>query len=129
MNFGIYYVYVTALIPTYEDMIIAGLVKKGYRVGPLAETNEVTVTTPDSICAIIALRLDVNDDEGDTIVHSAAELHEKIEAALQELKIFYYSLIVTESADCCWNISNIRIPKALPPPLPINVRKPNSGSN
>jgi hypothetical protein len=49
-----------------------------------------------------------------------------------DLNIVYYSLVVTESVDCCWNISNIRVTKALPPPLPTpdtNVRKPNSGLN
>lgn len=124
MSYGIYYVYITALIPSYEEMIIAGLVKKGYRVGPLADSNKVTVAAPNSVCAIIALRVDTNDDEGDTSVHSSFEMHEKVEAFLLELKIFYYSLIVTEMADCCWNISNIEIPKALLPP-PVKKLNPN----
>lgn len=128
MSFGIYYVYITALITSYEEMIIAGLVKKGYRVGPLADSNEVTVATPNSVCAVIALRVDTNDDEGATDIHSSFELHEKVEAFLLELKIFYYSLVVTEVADCCWNISNIEIPKVLPPPLP-PVKKLNPDFN
>lgn len=128
MSYGIYYVYITALIPSYEEMIIAGLVKKGYRVGPLADSNEVTVATPDSVCALIALRIDTTDDEGATDIHSAFELHEKVEAFLLESKIFYYSLIITEAADCCWNISNVIITKSLPPPLP-PVKKLNPDFN
>jgi hypothetical protein len=125
MNYGTYYVFITALISSYEDMIIAALVKKGFQVSPLAESNQVTISDKDSVCAMIALRID-------TDMEIAYEIHNEIQEVLISMNIVYYSLVVTESADCCWNISNIRVPKALPPPLPTpttNVRKPNSGLN
>lgn len=122
MNYGIYYVFITALISSYEDMVIAALVKKGFQVSPLSETNQVTIGDKDSICAMIALRIDLDDK-------SAFDLHTEIQSVLHELRVVYYSLVVTESADCCWNISNIKVPKALPPAPTTNVRKPNSGLN
>lgn len=122
MNYGIYYVFITALISSYEDMIIAGLVKAGFQVSSLAEDNTVTLSTEDSVCAIIALRIDVDNE-------NAFDLQTEIQKILKELKVIYYSLIVTESVDCAWNISNIKLPKALPPSSLPNVRKPDSSMN
>jgi hypothetical protein len=124
MSYGIYYVFITALISSYEDMVIAALVKAGFQVGSLSETHEVTIATKDSVSALIALRIDSEK-------HNAFELHGEVEKVLNELNILYYSLIVTESTDCAWNISNIRITKALPAaPIPaVNVKKSKSGLN
>jgi len=125
MNYGIYYVFITALISSYEDMIIAGLVKAGFQVSSLAEDNTVTIGNDDSISVMIALRIDTEIDGAIVVI-------DEVKNVLKELKIVYYSLVVTESADCSWNISSIKLPKALPPPLPTpvpNVRKPNSGLN
>lgn len=125
MSYGIYYVFITALISSYEDMIIAGLVKAGFQVSSLAEDNTATIGDDDSISAMIALRID-------TEMAGAIVVIDEVERVLKDLKIVYYSLVVTESTDCSWDISPIKLPKILPPPLPtpaLNVRKPNSGLN
>lgn len=125
MSYGIYYVFITALISSYEDMIIAGLVKAGFQVSSLSEDNTATISDDDSISVMIALRID-------TEIEGAVAIIDEVEKVLKDLKIVYYSLVVTESTDCSWNISPIKLPKALPPPLPtpaLNVRKPNSGLN
>lgn len=122
MNPEIYYVFITALISSYEDMIIAALVKKGYQVSPLSETNQVTIGGDDYFSALITLRIEVE-------VQNALDLNTEIQKVLKELKVMYYSLIVTESVDCAWHVSSIKLPKALPPsPLP-NVRKPDPSMN
>lgn len=122
MNTEIYYVFITALISSYEDMIIAALVKKGYQVSPLDESNQVTIGGDDSVSALITLRIEVD-------MQNALDLQTEIQKVLKELKVMYYSLIVTELVDCAWNVSSIKLPKALPPaPLP-NVRKPDSSMN
>jgi len=125
MSDGIYYVFITALISSYEDMIIAGLVKAGFQVSSLAEDSTVTIGDDDSISVMIALRID-------TEIVGAVVVIDEVEKVLKDLKIVYYSLVVTESTDCSWDVSSIKLPKALPPPLPtsaLNVRKPNSGLN
>jgi hypothetical protein len=126
MNHGVYYIFITALISSYEDMIIAALVKNGFMVSSLSEDNEVTMGGGDYISAIIALRIDIEDE-----VKPAIVLSDEIEKVLKDLNIVYYSLIVTESTDCSWNVSDIKIPKALPalPPPKLNVRKPGTGWN
>jgi len=116
---NVYYVFITVLISSYEDMIIAALVKEGYQVSALSETNEVTIGNKDSVSAMIALRVVAE-------ATNANELNGEIQEVLDELKILYYSLIVTESVDCSWNVSDIKLPRALPPPTPPplpNVRK------
>lgn len=119
MNYGIYYVFITALISSYEDMVIAALVKNGFQVSPIAETNIVTTGNTDSVSAIIALRIDSDDQ-------NAFQIHTEVEKVLSGLRILYHSLIVTESADCVWGISNIRLTKALPA---VNVKKPGPAVN
>lgn len=117
-----FFVFITALIPSYDNMIIAGLVKKGYQVCPASSSNEVTCGGKDSISAIIALRIDSTEKD-------ATELHTVVHQLLVDLKIVYYSLLVTVATDCCWHASGLQLPKALPPaPLP-NVRKPSSDLN
>ena len=116
-----FFVFITALIPSYENMIIAGLVKKGYQVGPASLTNEVTSGGQDTVSAVIALRI---DSEEETI-----ELQVVIQQLLEELKVIYYSLLVTVATDCCWNASGLQLPKAPPPPLLLNVGKPDPTLN
>lgn len=116
MTIETFFVFITALIPQYEDMIIAGLVKKGYQVCPASLTNEVTSGGQDSVSAVIALRIDSE-------ARDSTELHVVIQQLLLDLKIVYYSLMVTVATDCCWNASGLSFPKA-PPPLPLlNVGK------
>lgn len=125
MNYGIYYVFITALISSYEDMIIAGLVKAGFQVSSLSEDNIATIGGDDSLSSVIALRIDTEMDGAIVVI-------DEVEKVLKDLKIVYYSLVVAESTDCSWSISSIKLSKALPPPLPTpvpNVRKPNSGLN
>lgn len=124
MSYDTYYIYVTALISSYEDMIIAALVKAGFQVSPLSEDNNVTIGGDDTVSAVIALRVD-------TELFGALNVFNKVESILKELKILYYSLVVVESTDCSWGASQIKIPKtikALPPPLPTGG-KPDSSLN
>jgi hypothetical protein len=112
-----HFVWITAMFRDYEDLIIAGVVKKGFSVGPAAKDNKVTSGAANAASVVIALKVDSS-----TIIDSA-KLHDEITSVLKENKMLYYSVLVSSPADCCWNGSNIVLPEPSPAPAMPGIKK------
>jgi hypothetical protein len=112
----IYYCWVTALLPAYQDGIIAGLAKRGYMVGPAAKDGIVTVGNES--CPSVLIALSVYKAE-ETV--NANVIYDDLLAILAEINARYYSVVISLSYEATWNGSNFSLPakkKAEPPPLP-----------
>jgi hypothetical protein len=119
----IYYVWVTALLSSYQDGIIAGMVKKGYMVGPASKDGQIISGQENSPAALIALSI---YKSGETDCNA---IYKDLVTLLVEMKAHYHSVIVALSTDAVWVGPNIQIqvkekPKAPEaPPLPPEVKK------
>jgi len=119
----IYYCWVTALLPDYQNGIIAGLVKHGYMVGPAAKDGKVASITAGCPSVLIALSV-YKADESVT----ATTIYDDMVVILTEMNARYYSVIVSLSHEATWVGSNFSIPakkKAEPPPVPSAPGKKN----
>lgn len=117
----IYYCWVTALLPAYQDGIIAGLVRRGYMVGPAGKDGKVASITEGCPSVLIALSV-YKAEEAVT----ANTIYEDMLAILTEMNARYYSLIISLSHEATWVGSNFSIPakkKAEPPPVPPTGKK------
>lgn len=94
-----HYCWITALIPAYLDGLIAGLIKKGYMVGPTSKEGEI-IAPGEPISALIALRVYKGQD------YSIDSLYTDITDVLKELKAFYHSIIITETINARWYGAN-----------------------
>ena len=120
----IYFCWITALLPNYQDGVIAGLVKRGYMVGPAAKDGGITIT--HGACPAALISLSVYKAEEIT----ASDIYTDIAAIFAELKYYYYSIVVSLSQDATWNGPNfdhmtLKSDKetATPPPLPPGPKK------
>jgi hypothetical protein len=104
------------MLESYQNDIVAGLVKKGYHVGPAAEDNSLTLHNKGNASTLIAIKV-TSSDEGLT----ASKVNEDVRSVLTENSFLYYSVIVSACTSCCWMSSNITLPEkaqVTPPPLP-----------
>ena|ERR1700674_2329465 len=111
----IYYCWITALLPSYQDGIVAGLAKRGYMVGPAAKDGKVTLYKED--CPGVLMALSVYREE-ETNVNN---IYDDVLAVLKEIKAYYYSVVISLSHEATWVGPNFQIPsknKPTPPPLP-----------
>jgi len=111
----VYYCWITALMPSYQDGIVAGLAGRGYMVGPAAKDGKVSSTMEN--CPGVLIALSVYREE-ETNVN---KIYEDVVAILLDMKAYYYSVIISHSYEATWVGPNFQIPaktKALPPPLP-----------
>lgn len=116
----IYYVWVTALLPSYQDGIVAGMATKGYMVGPAAKDGSVTMASEDCPAALISLSV---YREVETNVQN---IYKDMADVLHDMGAYYYSMIVSLSHEATWVGSNFSVPKkakAVPPPLPPGTKK------
>lgn len=116
----IYYCWVTALLPSYQDKIVAGLATKGYMVGPAAKDGVVTTHSKDCPAALISLSV---YRESETNV---SKIYDDLTAVLQEMNAYYYSVVISHSYEATWGGSNFTLPvkpKSTPPPLPPGTKK------
>jgi hypothetical protein len=112
----IYYCWVTALLPNYQDGIIAGMAKLGYMVGPAAKDGKIALVKENCPSVLIALSVYKAEEEVD-----ANKIYKDIEAVLTDMNARYYSVIVSLSHEAAWVGSNFSIPvkkKVEPPPPP-----------
>lgn len=128
MKFNIYYdrafiVWLTVITPLYLDNIIAGMVKKGYGVRPIASNGEWYVGKKDSPAAVISLLITTSSETA-----SASQIHKDVVSVIDTIKILHYSIIVSAMTDCAWSGSNMVLP-APPPPKPVPpTPKPNKSN-
>jgi hypothetical protein len=112
----IYYCWVTALLPDYQDSIIAGLVRRGYMVGPAAKDGKVASITEGNPSVLFAFSVYKAEQEV-----TATAIYDDMVGILTEMNAKYYSVIVSLSHEATWIGSNFSIPakkKVEPPPVP-----------
>lgn len=124
----IYYCWITALLPSYQDGIVAGLVKRGYMVGPAAKDGKVTTSVENNPAALIALSL-YRAEETDV-----NKIYEDVVAVLYDMTARYYSVIISHSYEATWVGANFSVPakssvveksSAVPPPIPGSKKNVN----
>ena len=104
-----YIVWATVLTPSYTDSIIAALVKRGYAVSSLSK--DICISIDENASGIITLKVGTSDES-----KLAKDIYNDIIQILDEIKAFYYSVVITEYMDnCIWSGSNISISKKKPP--------------
>ncbi len=100
----IYYCWITALMPSYQDGIIAGMVKRGYMVGPAAKDGKVTTSVENNPAALIAISVYRSEET------TVSKIYDDVVAVLQEMKAYYYSVIISHSYDATWAGANFSLP-------------------
>jgi hypothetical protein len=111
----IYYVWISAILPNYQDGIVAGLARKGYMVGPSAKDGVVTIGHSPAVLIALSVykpeEINVN-----TIYNDVVEV-------LKGIKAYYYSVIISLSSEATWSSGNViaaikDAEKSTPPPVP-----------
>jgi hypothetical protein len=116
------------MLREYEDLIVAGMVKKGYVVSIVAVDGQLTAGQPGRPSVVTTFRVDTGK-EG----LQAKDIHKDLIDVLHEKNMLYYSVIVSAYVDACWMASNITFPKPPEPPPapqpPIPVPEPDKNLN
>lgn len=123
----ILYCWATLLIEQHAEALISGLVRRGMTVQPLSSNGRVIwVGEVNVLCALeIRSKRTFSKDELRT-----TWLMEHVKAVLEEHKVGYFSLVVSNPLDqtCTWTGPNIKPPEQAkgptspstqPAPLPI----------
>jgi hypothetical protein len=105
------------MLESYQDQIVAGLIKKGYTVG-LASTGKAVVNHENQVSAILSLTVYKLAEEELPIT----KVYEDFAFILTDMKGYFYSIIIAETNNSTWAGSNIFLqPKKnaqlLPPPV------------
>lgn len=124
----IYYCWITALLPSYQDNIIAGLVRRGYMVGPAAKDGKVTTSVENNPAALIAISIYKAEDT------DVNKIYEDVVGVLHDMKARYYSVIISHSYEATWVGANFSLPlknsvveksSATPPTIPNSKKNVN----
>lgn len=99
--------WINVILESYQDRIIAALVKKGYTVGPASLTSEIVASnkllSKDLPAYMIALHVSKISDKNLT-THT---VFDDISNILVDEKIYCYGVVITKSAlDANWCGSN-----------------------
>lgn len=110
----VYNCWITVLLPAYEGKVIAKLVKKGYTVGTDLAKNDVNQN--NQVSHLIILTLYKTGSSSLTAHQVCADIIQ----CINELKLFYYSVVASAVEDAAWTGSNMVITqtKSLPSPTP-----------
>ena len=114
-------VWATVLTPSYTDGIIAGMVKKGYAVSSTAAKGEVVISKETNTSAVVSLKVTSTFENS-----NSATIYQDLMDVLNDLKAFFYSVVVTPYVDCAWCGSNIVISK--PTAVVADTVKPNKSN-
>lgn len=109
---GYFVVWVTCLIRSYEDKIIAGMVKKEYTVS-LSNPQGVTIEEANQASVVISFSVFTKKEKA-----KASDVYGDLIKVLEEHKIYYYSVVITAMVDSAWNCGNMVINKTTPPEKP-----------
>lgn len=117
-----FYVWVTMCRDEDASTLVAGLVRRGFAVGPLAASNEMTM--PGNVSLLCGLRLDAphmpDPLPGAIMPYNWAMTH--VTEVLVEASIWFHSIVVHHlTGNFMWKGSNIPAPTPKPkkpPPEP-----------
>lgn len=116
----IYYCWITAMLPSYQDGIIAGLARKGYMVGPASKDGTLATgiadNKPSCLFAISVYKAEETN---------ASNIYTDVVNVLTDMKAKFYSVIVSHSYEAIWAGSNIKLPAKPNKPPPITPTDPS----
>lgn len=109
----VYSCWITCMLESYQDSIVAALIKRGYTVGLSGKEN---VNQPHQVSALLSLNLFKMDDKD----HNLNKVITDVTDVINGIKGYFYSIIVSESNYATWAGSNIvvhdnRMVPQLPP--------------
>lgn len=110
---GQFVVWITCMLRSYEDAIVAGMVKKGYIISVVAVDGKLTSGDSGRPAVVTTFRVDTGKEET-----MARDVHKDLLEVLREKNMLYYSVVVTAYTDACWIASNITLPQPPEPPKP-----------
>jgi len=113
--------WVTVLTPSYTNNIIAGMVKKGYAVSATSAKGDVVLAKDTNASAIISLKIVTTAENA-----SSSSIYQDLMAVLNEMKAYFYSVVITPYVDCAWCGSNILINK--PTAVAADISKPDKSN-
>lgn len=109
----IYTCWITCMLESYQDQIVAGLIKRGYTVG-LASSGNVVINHENQVSAVLSLTL-YKLSEIDIAI---SKVYEDLGFVLTDMKGYFYSIIIAETNNSTWAGSNIFMqPKKTVPQL------------
>jgi len=99
------YLWATLMSPQVADVLITGLVKRGWQVGPLSADKQICFSNPASTLAVIQI-------EGVGRERDMEPLFVLMSATKEVLKDYnYFSLLVYQCGKSfAWNGGNIKLP-------------------
>jgi hypothetical protein len=121
---GYFMIWITCLIPEYENLLLPALIKKGYTISAGASDLVTAYGSKENPCVLLVYKL--YHGKEDITVQMVLQDLMKI---AQEEKMYLYSTVVSALNDCCWLGPNIQMPAKpiiTPPPL---SPKPNGNLN
>lgn len=110
------------MLKSYQDKILAGLVKKGYTIGPAA--SDLTLSTSGESTGSYMLAFTAHKSGKEVF---AKDIYEDILSLTTEMKAFHYGIIVAHSYDAMWVGANFNVQEKKPPALP-NTPPPNKSN-
>jgi hypothetical protein len=112
---GYYVLWITCLLSEYESRLSSALLKRGYTISAANTDGVIALGSKENPSFLLSFRL-YSGKEGLTpqLVHK-----DVMDIIIQE-KMYVYSTVVSEMADCSWHGSNIILPAKLPPAPVVN---------
>lgn len=91
---GNFVAFVTCMFKDYEDLIVAGMLKKGYTVGTVASDGKLTHGGEGHPAVITTFKIETRDE-----TKKATDVFKDLIAVLAEKKVLYYSVVVSAYVD------------------------------
>ena len=107
MAAGIWYVWVTAANSEFAEALCAKLIRRGFTVGPLG--RQLITQFDDCPACVVAMSINrVPRSEAEKKEYTAMGVHAEVVDVIKHVKGKFWSLVVSESASCTWNVGNER---------------------
>jgi hypothetical protein len=105
-----WFVWCTASSSDFAEALCAKLIRRGFTVGPLGRQLITRFDDcPACVVAMSVIRVPRTEDEKKE--YTATGVHSEICDVIKFIKGRFWSLVVSESAGCTWNIGNERTSK------------------
>jgi hypothetical protein len=103
-----FYAWVTMLSESAVDLLLSGLVLRGYTVGPLSKSQEMFSRQEGQAAYHVAMNLERVKAEGSREEDPTNQtVLRDIRRVLNDRHLLYYSVIVSAPTSCTWDTGNI----------------------
>ena len=97
--------WITVMFSSYEDKIVAGMIKKGYAIAASLPDGQLTQSQPETAGAVISFVMIPKKSEA-----TNKEVFTDLLDVLSQERVLFYSVIVSVMTDAVWLDSNIILP-------------------